>query len=223
MEARNHTSTYNTYFNKIKDSYPSAGFPPTYLSIGFFNTQGRMIYPNTVFIGLEASIKTDSTNYKEFPENYSWLQREQASYKDLGFIIVHENLHTLQKNNLSDNSILNQAIVEGAAVFLTEYFCGKESLIGDAGINKMIDYAKANNKTLWIEFKNDLSQPGKFSEWFWNDDSKYPYSMGYYMGYMICKSYYENSANKKKAIKILIEAKESKTIYEQSKYSQNSM
>ena len=218
LKVENETKNYDKYFKKIKNIYPKADFPTNYLCIGFFNTTGQMIYPNTVFIGLETLLRNDSTDYSEFSESYFWIRENNARYKDLGYTIIHENLHVLQKNDPEDNSILNQAIVEGAAVFLTEYFCGKESLVGNAGIDqKMIDYAKENRKTVWKEFKNDLDQPNKFSEWFWNNDSKYPESMGYYMGYMICKSYFENSSDKKEAIKELIEIKEPKLIYQQSK------
>jgi hypothetical protein len=222
-DVKNHLKGYEEYFQKIKEVYPEAKFQPTYYSIGFFNTQGQMIYPKTVFIGLEASLRNNSTNYGEFPESYSWLQEDSLTYKNLGYIVVHEHLHTLQKAKPDDNSILSRAITEGAAVFLTEHFCGKESLIGSGGIGQnMIDYAKKNEKNIWEDFINDLVKPENFSKWFWNSDSKYPFSMGYYMGYMICKSFYENQKDKKNAIKNLIEITDPTFIFEQSQFYKNS-
>jgi hypothetical protein len=218
-DIENQLKEYDKYFQKIKEVYSDAEFQPTYFSIGFFNTQGQMVYPKTIFIGLEASIRNEATDYSEFTENYSWLVNDPTTYIDLGYLIVHENLHTLQKINANKNSILDQAIIEGAAVFLTEYICGTKSLIGIAGVDKvMIDYAKKNKANIWMEFRADLKNPEKFSKWFWSSDTKYPYSMGYYMGYMICKSYYENQEDKEQAIKELIEVNNPNLIFEQSKY-----
>lgn len=215
----NHVKDYNKYFEKIKKVYPEGKFQPTYFSIGFFNTQGQMIHPKTIFMGLEASVRNESTDYSEFPENFSWLVDDPTSYKDLGYLVVHENLHTLQKITSKNNSILDQAIMEGAAVFLTEYICGKESLIGIAGVDKeMIDYAEINNKDVWKEFNSDIEKFENFSNWFWSADSKYPFSMGYYMGYLICKSFYQNHENKTKAIKELIEVNDPNYIFQNSEY-----
>lgn len=216
-----HLDGYHKYFRKIKEIYPEAIFQPTYFSIGFFNTQGQMVYPKTIFMGLEASIRNGTTDYSEFPESYSWLVDEETTYKDLGYLVVHENLHTLQKNNPNENSILDQAIIEGASVFLTEYICGPESLIGIAGVhNDMVTYADKNKLTIWKEFNQDLKSSENISKWFWNSDSKYPYSMGYYMGYMICKSFYHNQEDKSKAIKELIEVTNPNLIFERSDYYQ---
>ena len=210
---------YDEYFQKIKEVYPDAKFQPTYFSIGFFNTQGQMVYPKTIFMGLEASIRTDKTDYSEFPENYSWLLDDPSTTMDLGYLVVHENLHTLQHIELNENSILDQAITEGAAVFLTEYFCGKESLVGIAGIDQdMIEYAEKNGGKIWMDFELDFKKPESFSKWFWSSDSKYPYSMGYYMGYMICKSFYENQKDKDNAIKELIEINDPNLIFENSEF-----
>jgi hypothetical protein len=218
-DIENQLYEYDNYFQKIKDVYPDAKFQPTYFSIGFFNTQGQMVYPKTIFVGLEASIRNEKTDYSEFPENYSWLVDETSTIKDLGYLVVHENLHTLQEIKQNENSILDQAITEGAAVFLTTYFCGKESLVGIAGINRdMIEYAEINNMEIWKEFTTDLKNPKNFSKWFWNSETKYPYSMGYYMGYMICKSFFENQKDKENAIKVLIEINEPNLIFENSEY-----
>ena len=221
-DIENQLKEYDKYFQKIEEVYFDAEFQPTYLSIGFFNTQGQMVYPKTIFMGLEASIRNGLTDYSEFPENYSWLINDPTTYKDLGYLIIHENLHTLQKINADKNSILDQAIIEGASVFLTEYICGKESLIGIAGVDKnMVEYAKKNKDNIWMEFRADLKSPENFSKWFWSSDTKYPYSMGYYMGYMICKSYYENQENKEQAVRVLIEVNDPNLIFEQSEYYQH--
>nr|WP_262902592.1 DUF2268 domain-containing protein [Winogradskyella sp. SM1960] len=170
-------------------------------------------------MGLEASIRTDKTDYSEFPENYSWLVDDPSTINDLGYLVVHENLHTLQQIKANENSILDQAITEGAAVFLTEHFCGQESLVGIAGIDQdMIDYAGKNRTEIWTEFGTDLKNPENFSKWFWSTNSKYPYSMGYYMGYMICKSFYENQKDKQDAIKKLIVINDPKFIFEHSQF-----
>ncbi|MGO4818313.1 DUF2268 domain-containing putative Zn-dependent protease [Flavobacterium sp. W22_SRS_FP1] len=71
---------------------------------------------------------------------------------------------------------------------------------------------------MWKEFATDLKNPKNFSKWFWSSETKYPYSMGYYMGYMICKNFFENQKDKENAIKVLIEINEPNLIFENSEY-----
>jgi len=209
---------YNNYFKKIKNIYPEATFPPVYFAFGIFNTNGQMIPPSTVFIGLETSLTNKKTNFIEFPESYLWIRDDSSNYKDVGYIVVHESLHTLQSNS-DDYSLLSQAITEGAAVFLTKYICGEESLIGNAGITqKMLDYANSNKNEIWRDFQMDIQQSQNFDKWFWSSNSDYPYSMGYYMGYKICQSYYSKHINKEQALLKLIKLKNFEEIYEQSEY-----
>lgn len=213
--------SYNKYFKEIKKIYPDAKNHKIYFSIGIFNVQGKMLPPNTIFISTEATINNELTNYSEFDNNFNWLTTEKINSNDLGFLVVHEYLHTLQKFKSEENSILNESILEGSAVFLTEYFCGENSLVGIAGISQeMLDFIKINEVQTWKEFTEDLNTNKNLSIWFWNENTKYPYSLGYYMGYMICKSYYENHADKNVAIRELIELKDPKLIYKQSKYFQ---
>ena len=46
----------------------------------------------------------------------------------------------------------------------------------------------------------------EYSNWFYDANSKYGIQdLGYYMGYAICKSFYDNAENKTLAIKQIIE------------------
>lgn len=217
-ELPSHFSQYSRYLERIKELYPDALFYNNYFSVGFFNTQGQMLKSRSVFVSTEAALTSTEVDYNEFSDNFSWLQEDAVSFKELGYLIVHENLHSQQKIINSEKSFLNTAIIEGAAVFLTEFICGKESLVGPAGLGTdMFETASKEGVNIWKEFAKDLSNNNS-SQWFFNDNGKYPFAMGYYMGYMICKDFYENSKNKEEALNILIKVADSEFIYRNSSY-----
>ncbi len=210
---------YRAYFHKIKEIYPQAIFPDTYFSFGFLNVGGQMLNSRLLFIAIEGTLIDEHVNYHEFPESFSWLQEDAVTPEALAYLIVHENLHAQQQEQNTE-TLLSAAIKEGAAVFITELICGEKSLIGPAGLSQeMIDVGKKDEKNLWNDFVKDVKNNDR-TKWFFNDNGKYPYSMGYYMGYMICKDFYENSEDKSEALRILIHGSRAELIYQQSRYSQ---
>ncbi|WP_395763116.1 DUF2268 domain-containing putative Zn-dependent protease [Elizabethkingia anophelis] len=216
-ELPNQLFQYRSYFQKMKELYPEAVFFNNYFSIGFFNTQGQMLNSGSVFVSTEATLTNSSVDYSEFSDMFSWLREDAVGFKGLGYLIVHENLHSQQERSNVQSSFLHTVIVEGAAVFLTELICGKESLIGPAGLSKDM-FEKANDTPgIWEEFLKDLENNNS-SQWFFNEGGKYPFSMGYYMGYMICKDYYERSKNKKEAINALVKVYDAELIFSNSSY-----
>lgn len=88
-------------------------------------------------------------------------------------------------------------------------------------MNKAIfSYGERNQKELWKEFSADIKAKKGFEEtdWFYNYNSDRPADLGYYLGYKIAESYYQNASDKKQAIKEIIEMENAVEFLAASKY-----
>lgn len=82
------------------------------------------------------------------------------------------------------------------------------------------NYGSKNEESLWKEFYED-AKTGKSlgnTDWFYNYRSNRPADLGYFIGYKISESYYNNSKNKRKAIKDIIEMEDPENFLKKSKY-----
>lgn len=113
-------------------------------------------------------------------------------------MIAHELVHTQQKYTEENESLLLNAIIEGSASFIADL------IMGELTLDKTIfEYGEANEKALWVEFENDFKENKTMDEtdWFYDYHSDRPADLGYYIGYKISKSYFENSDDKNKLLK----------------------
>ena len=123
-------------------------------------------------------------------------------------IVLHEYVHTIQKN--SDNALLAHCLNEGACDFIAELI--NEKNLREIYPNGYIDFGYKNEKVVWKEFKKYITsnEKGKFFDWLYgikgrNLNGNQMKDLGYFMGYKICKAYYDNATDKKQAIKEIIE------------------
>ena len=131
-------------------------------------------------------------------------------------LVTHELVHTQQPSGDNQNeSLLSQAITEGSADFIATLVLGKQTM------NRAIfEYGEKNQKELWIEFSADI-KAGKVIEetdWFYDYNSYRPADLGYYLGYKIAESYYNNAPDKKQAVKEIIEMDNAAVFLEKSNY-----
>jgi hypothetical protein len=150
-----------------------------------------------VLIGSEIATGNALTDVSEFPNK--WLEgvfkNQQAD--NIVPLNIHEYVHTQQIGN--PQNLLGQAIKEGACDFITELVIGKLMQ------NNYIVYGREHDAELKEQFKFEMFTTA-YTNWLYNGStSKTVADLGYYMGYTICKSYYNNSTDKKKAIKEIIE------------------
>lgn len=133
-------------------------------------------------------------------------------------LVTHELVHTQQLSGDNENeSLLSQAITEGSADFIASLILGKQSM------NKAIfEYGEKNQKELWREFSADIKANKGFEEtdWFYNYNSDRPADLGYYLGYKIAESHYNNTSDKIKAIKEIIEMENEVEFLVKSKYGE---
>ena len=102
----------------------------------------------------------------------------------------------------------------GSAEFIAELISGET----DA------DYSKFKGKELeiWNDFKNDKNK-SIWSSWQQESESR-PRNAAYWMGYMICKAYYEKVGDKEKVVKDILSIQDYSQFLKESeveKYLQN--
>jgi hypothetical protein len=181
---------------KLKELYPSLKEAKIYFTIGGLRSGGTTMN-DMVLIGSEIATGNASTDVSEFPNK--WLEgvfKNQQS-DNLVALNVHEYVHTQQKGD--SKYLLGQAIKEGACDFITELVTGQ--LLQ----NNYILYGREHETDLKEQFKKEMFTP-YYSNWLYNGSNATTVAdLGYFMGYTICKSYYNNSIDKKQAIKEIIE------------------
>jgi len=109
---------------------------------------------------------------------------------------LHEFIHTQQKTPAS--VLLAQCLHEGAADFIAELVTRQKNL------NDYMIYGKNHETELKPRFRSEMMRRSTAAWLFNSDKSEHP-DLGYYIGYAICKAYYDNATDKKQAIKDIIE------------------
>ncbi len=204
---RKNTQGISTYAQRIQDGingfkllYPDYTDAKVYFEIGVFRTPGTTI-DGMVLIGAEMAMTHKKTDVSEFPpaldyfKNYTQLN----PIDDLAFLNIHEFVHT-QQNAPWAYDLLSQSLFEGSAEFIAELASGQPS------IQPAIAYGTQNDTRVKEVFVKEMFSPYYYN-WIWNRPNNQfnTRDLGYYIGYAISKKYYEQSTNKKLALKTLIE------------------
>jgi hypothetical protein len=194
----------NTMVN-MKKIYSNAVFPPVYFVIGTLNsggtTGGGGLIIGAEMYGLSSETPTDNLG--------EWLKTVLKPVEDIPHIVAHELVHFQQKYD--GGSLLEASIKEGAADFIAELISGKH-------INSHVhDFANPKEKELWYEFKARMLKKD-YTGWLYSATEGRPNDLGYWMGYQITKSYYDNSPDKIKAIDDIMHIRDFEEFLQQSKY-----
>lgn len=185
---------------KLKKLYPELQPANIYFTIGALRTggttQGKMI-----LIGSEIAMADKNTVTTEFPKDLDHLRPhfDSEPLKIMAFTNVHEYVHTQQKTTLT-NGLLPQCVMEGVAEFVAERATGKESTLPAK------TYGIANFEKVRKKFTEQMFNPGNGFWLYSNAANEFGVrDLGYYVGYAICEKYYDKAADKKLAIKQMIE------------------
>lgn len=192
LEVDNYKKDFLKSFMKMKKLYSNSKFPDVYFVIGAY-TSGGTVTKNGLLIGLNQACQTDKTNLEEFNFSDKLLLTKQ---KNIPSLIAHELIHFQQDGMKNDTITLGYAIKEGMADFIGEQISG-------AGANlELHKWAVGKEKMIWKKFSKDMYFD-RYDKWLANyenaSETNFP-DQGYWVGYQICKAYYENSQDKKKAI-----------------------
>ncbi|MHA4842589.1 gliding motility protein GldB-related protein [Flavitalea antarctica] len=174
--------------------YPSIRPAGIYFTIGGLKSGGTTT-DNMVLIGAEMAAADTGTDASELS---NWL-RSVFSSQINGNIVglnIHEYVHTQQKKKGS--SLLAQCLQEGSADFIAELVTRQKNL------NDYMIYGQNNETSLKLRFRNEMWRRS-ISNWLYNGEKSDHPDLGYFMGYTICRAFYNRATDKKQAIKDIIE------------------
>jgi hypothetical protein len=192
-------------FRKLKDLYSESVFPPLYFLIGPMNTGGVMT-DRGLIIGIELYSKTGSSPLDELTP---WEQSVVRPVESVPLVVAHELVHYQQHFKKKPANLLGRSIAEGGADFLSEV------ITGDTLDKALYRYGKMHEEQLWNEFRA-VMQKNDWRNWLYNGGgltargalNDRPADLGYFVGYRICKAYYERANDKMKAIKDILEIRD---------------
>ncbi|HEY7546137.1 MAG TPA: DUF2268 domain-containing putative Zn-dependent protease [Blastocatellia bacterium] len=195
-------------FYALKYLYPDAKFPPVYFVIGRLSTGGTTS-KRALLIGAEMYGRTTATPTEELED---WLKQVLAPVDNIPYIVAHELVHVQQKT-VSNRALLGRCIIEGSADFIGEMISGRH-------INEHLHvYGNPRERELWEEFKKEMNDV-KTDRWLYNGSraKDRPGDLGYYIGYKIAESYYNRTADKRQAVRDIIEVQDFEKFLRDSGY-----
>lgn len=170
-----------------------------YFTIGALRTNGTTLDGN-VLIGSELALADAHTVSSEFPKALSHLKTFFSSnpIRSTVFLNVHEYVHTQQKSSIGYN-LLSQCVIEGVAEFLAVTVTGKPSQ------TPAIQFGSQNFEKIRSVFAKQMFFEDSGFWLYSNADNEFKMrDLGYYVGYEICKKYYQNAKDKNLAISEMI-------------------
>ena len=196
-------------FRKFKSIYPEAVFPDVYFLIGVASSGGTT-GPSGLLIGTEMYSKTAKSPMDELNE---WLRAVISTVDNVPAIVAHESCHYNQNNSTAPDQrhLLGKALHEGACDTIGELISGRN-------INDHLKiYGKTHDAEIWRDFEADMYKPD-FSKWVYNagNAKDRPADLGYYVGYLITRSYYQNAKDKRKAVHEILNIQDARAFYEAS-------
>lgn len=199
-------------FIKLKELYPQALFPNVYFVIGRWNSAGT-VSSNGLLIGTDMLSKSDAVPLDELS---LWERNNYKSIENLPYIVAHELIHYEQNNMTNDTTTLSACIREGMADFIGELIAGKNSN------PRLHEFAKGKEKKIWAEFENEMWL-NRSKNWIANSGQEradHPADLGYWIGYQLCKAYYDEINNPQQAIYDMLHIKNYKVFLEKSRYAE---
>jgi hypothetical protein len=193
-------------FIALKQIYPNAVLPNVYLVIGRISSGGTAT-ANGIIVGYETFCSEQAVTTggrKSLPPE--WIPA----------LVAHELIHFQQHYSHTRNTLLKISLQEGCADFLAELMGYKEVRFMNGNA---YEYGDKHEKELWERFSNE-KESLDYSDWFYNSGriKDIPSDLGYWMGYKICKAYYNNAQNKQQALKDMLQINDFEEFLRKSGY-----
>ena len=196
LSVKSYATEIENSIQKFRILYPQLKDSKMYFTVGGLRSGGTTM-DDMVLIGSEIATGNATTDVSEFPDKWLAGVFKNQLADNLVALNIHEYVHTQQKGD--PNSLLGQAIKEGSCDFIAELVTGRLMQ------NNYIVYGKEHESELKEQFKREMFSSYS-SNWLYNAASSNTVAdLGYFMGYTICKSYYNHFPDKRKAIKNIIE------------------
>jgi hypothetical protein len=187
----------------FKTLYPNFREGDIYFCVGI-NNSGGTILDKTVYIGTEVAAGTtpDWAVYlviHEFAHTQQWVQR------NVNRLMSDEKAGQAYGN--THKNLLGQCISEGMADFVAELVLGQS--LAERQPDGYIAFGLKHEQPIWADFKNDMNRAFDQKQgWLYGQRTMNEESMrdlGYFVGYQICKRYYQKASDKKKALTYMVE------------------
>ncbi len=200
---------YIAHLNKLKEYYPEAKFPNVHFHIGHMK-QGGTAVPLGLILGPEVFQKDTSADYSKLDGKLAKIGPDYFGTRprtNLELLTIHELMHFQQQLvkdmtvSYFNRDLLYTSLIEGTAEFLSYVITGEASMI-----QMTQAYGEANETELWHKFKEDR-KAGNRVAWLYNatkDRGGVPADMGYWVGFRIAKSYWDNMADKQQAFRDIL-------------------
>lgn len=176
----------DTALARFTTLYPQARVPSVTVAVG----RGKPIAigsPVTgVQVGLEALCAADFID-------------PDAEGRFVG-VLLHEYAHAQQSPLLTEKekpTVLEAALVEGGAEFVTELLIGRPAYVYFGPLTK------GREREIETAFAADLDKTD-LSAWFYNSTPEKPADLGYWAGYRIAKAYYAKASDKQAALRDIL-------------------
>jgi hypothetical protein len=195
---------YRQAYARLKQHIPGAVFPPTYFLVGDYRGIGTGSE-----VGPLVTVET----------------RNEAQLRgDFAALIVHEMVHMQQAMTIGpekyqaiygpEKSVLAHMVREGIA----EYFA--DLVTGHMTQEKARPYVEAHERELWEQF-TPVMLGSEDSGWMWAapEDPARPRGVGYVMGALITRAYYDNADDKARAVQDILSVTDYPTFLEKSGYT----
>lgn len=194
---------------RFRELYPDAKFPDVYFVIGIANTGGTAS-ENGLLIGAEMYGLNEQTPFEELPD---WMKRAVKPVERIPAIVAHEACHFNQKLPRAV-TLLEKSIQEGSCDFIGEL------LAGDIINSRQKEYGDRHEAELWREFRAEMDGT-KLDGWMYNGPTSVhrPPDLGYYMGYKIAQWYHHHAADKRQAVRDILEITDYREFLERSRYA----
>ncbi len=202
------------WMRNFKLIYPQAVFPKVYIVPGILNTGGTATEMG-MFVGGDMYGRSDQMPTEGLTD---WQKGAIMNFSDLPSLILHELMHFQQgyRDVENEETVLMGVIGEGVCDFLVELSSGKQLS------NSNLDYLEEpeNREFIMEELRTELFSKDN-SKWLYNGGSieDRPHDLGYTVGYLITKSYYNLHEDKDKAVFELLNTDDVVSILKGSEYA----
>lgn len=206
-------SKTTSWMRNFKAIYPEAVFPKVFVVPGILNSGGTATEMG-MFVGGDMYGRSDSMPAQGLND---WQKGAVMRFAELPGLTIHELMHFQQSYGDTEHAetVMGGIIAEGVCDFFVELASGQQLK------NNNLSYLESpeHMEKILIDLKEDLYTDDN-SRWLYNADIEdRPYDLGYTMGYLISKSFYENQEDKKQAVYELLNTDDFSAIIKGSEYA----
>jgi hypothetical protein len=188
-------------FRRLQAMFPEAVFPPIWFVVGHHGA-GGLLRPEGVLIAAERLVGQ--------PDDVVPLVLHEVAHFQQ---VMVQGVEVYRSIYGPEQTLLALALREGSAELLAELTAGRH-------INPDADaYGSAHELELWSRFRETM-HGSDTGEWMFvrPANSEWPPDLGYWIGYRIAKSYYEQAENKEEAIRSILGLTDFTAFLEESRY-----